>query len=228
MKKLLIICLFILLSIIPFSGIKQVVADSENQFQVITKCNLYKEAKINYEEENGIVVQLFFGDVINVAGEPVKEENEDFYFYQASITKNGTEYNGYVIINFVTSVDNVGLERTLDPNAKTLNKANIYTAKDENEKFVLGDKEVVLDQYQGIKVLDGYDRSKNFHQIMFEVDGNIYTGYIKTSDLLVEGYNATTLVVVFIFILVAGIALSIFFTTRKKRKKQKNNTIETL
>lgn len=220
MKKL-IICLLILLSLFPLSGIKQVFGDSENQFKVITECNLYKEAKITYEEENGILLELSFGDVVNITGEPVKEEISGFYFYSASITRNEIEYQGYVITNFVTNIENIGLERNLDPNAKTLNKANIYTEKDENSKFILNGDEVVLEKYQGIKILDGYEKSKNFHQVMFEIEGNIYTGYIKTSDLLVEGYNATIIVVVFIFVLVGGIAISIFFTTRKKRKKQK-------
>lgn len=219
MKKLLIIVLFVLFSLFPLSGIEVVFGESEKQAKVTTECNLYKEAKLNYTEEEGIVLKLSFGEILNIVGEPIKDENSSFYFYFASITKNESEYVGYVITNFITNTTNSGLEKRLDPNAKTLNQSNIYNSKDENNKLVLDGKEVVLEQYQGIKILDGYDKSKNYHQIMFEIEGNIYTGYIKTSDLLVEGYNATIILVVFIFVLVTGIAISVFFTTRKKRKK---------
>lgn len=193
--------------------------ESEKQAKVTTECNLYKEAKLNYTEEEGIVLKLSFGEILSIVGEPIKDENSSFYFYFASITKNESEYQGYVITNFITSTTNSGLGKRLDPNAKTLNQSNIYNSKDENNKLILNGKEVVLEQYQGIKILDGYDKSKNYHQIMFEIEGNIYTGYIKTSDLLMEGYNATIILVIFIFVLVTGIAISVFFTTRKKRKK---------
>ncbi|MDD4110394.1 MAG: hypothetical protein PHS54_02445, partial [Clostridia bacterium] len=82
--------------------------------------------------------------------------------------------------------------------------------------------EVNLERFEEIKIIDGYDRAKTFHEIMFEKEGIIYTGYIKTSDLLVEGYNPMFILAMFIFIIVFSIAISILFTTRKKRKKSKN------
>lgn len=219
MKKTFLIIVILIFSFFPLYNLSGISADEERNVKVVTECNLYEEAKLNYSDDNGILLKLEFGETLKVRGEIIEGEDNDFYFYPVEITKNEQTYEGYVISNFVADETNIALERTLDPNAKTLNQAQIYSAPSENNKFVLAGKEVVLEKYEGIKILDGYDKSKEFHQIMFEIDGTVYTGYIKTSDLLIEGFNATIILVVFIFVLVALIAFSIWKTTQKKRRK---------
>lgn len=218
MKKTLLIVLIMLFALFPFYNFNGVFAEEGKKVKVITECNLYKETKLNYAEDNGVLLKLEFGDILEITGESIKGEDNDFYFYPVLIIKSDVEQEGYVIVNFVT--DETSLEKKLDPNAKTLNLSQIYSTPKEEDKFRLEGKDVVLEKYVEIKIVDGYDKSKKFHQIMFEIDGTIYVGYIKTSDLLIEGFNATIILVVFIFVLVALIAFSIWKTTRKKRKRQ--------
>lgn len=221
MKRLcLILCLVVIASFAISFNQTQIYADTLNQVQVISDCNIYLSNKLDYAEEEGIILELSFGEILEITGSAVVGEDCDFTFYPVEITKDGNLYEGYVITNFVMSIENVALERTLDPNAKTINEAQIYFAENENSKLVINGEETILSQYEEVKIVDGYDKTKEFHKIMFEEDGVIYTGYIKTSDLLVEGFNATVISVVFIFVLVGSIVLSIYLTTRKKRKKQ--------
>lgn len=218
MKRILLTFIIILFIFSPIYNLDGVFSEENKQVKVITECNLYKEAKVNYTEDDGILLTLQLGEILEIKEEPIKGKDSEFYFYNILIRKDNHNYEGYVITNFVTST--MALKRNIDPNAKTLNQSQIYTLPKDDNKLSLAGENIVLERYKEIKIIDGYDKSKEFHQIMFEIDGEIYIGYIKTSDLLIEGFNASIVLVVFIFILVALIALSIWKTTRKKRKRQ--------
>lgn len=149
--------------------------------------------------------------------------NQNLGFY--AVQKEGdSSFVGYVLASCVTNANVSSLQKTLDPNAKILNNnVSVYTsenAADEN-KLTINGQAVVLNQYQEIKILDGYNKKKELTKIMFENNGEILTAYVKTKDILVKGFNATIILVVFIFIVVASIIWSIYSTTRKKRKKEK-------
>lgn len=223
---MLLFCLVIVTGLLVFFAQPTTAYAVNEKVQVITEtCKLYKSPKLDYSAEDpeadGVLLTLSFGDILSKNGsdEIAAEDLSGFYFYSVSIDKDGTNYEGYIIINFVMNASDLPLERKLDPNARTLRRANVYSNKSEENKLVLSGEEVVLEQYQDVKILDGYSAAKDFHEIMFELDGTIYRGYIKTSDLVVEGFDGTIILVVFILILVLSIAFSIYMTTRKKRKK---------
>lgn len=221
MKKLFTI-LILLIFIFPLFNVGKVYAVEVNNFKVITECYLYEGSKLNYEEgETGIVATLSFGEIIRVYGEKIQGDDCSFQFYDAILERNGEFISGFVISDFVIDESITSLIKMLDPNAKTLNIASIFNSLDEEDKMLIGGDEIILERFEEIKIIDGYDRAKTFHEIMFEQEGIIYTGYIKTSDLLVKGYNPTFILAMFIFIIVFSIAISILFTTRKKRKKAK-------
>ncbi len=222
MKKCVLVLLFFTFIFgFVFTNNINVYAQDEKAVQVINECLLYSDPTINEEDNLGV---LHFGEVLTVNGDIVDGVNSSFKFYNVSTQDDKT---GYVIVNFVMSIEDKALSKTLDPNAKTLNEANIFVTNSDENKMILDGTEVKLEKYEEIKIIDGYDKSKQFHEVMFEIDGTIYTGYIKTSDLLVEGFNATLIAVIFIFIIVGAIVLSIYLTTKKKRRKQakllKNN-----
>jgi hypothetical protein len=179
------------------------------QVKIITGCNLYETA----DENSSVLEVLNFGDLLYVSGDKIEGENFSFY----PITKGET--NGFVISSFVMDTANTALKRTLDSNAKTLDQSQIYSTASEEDKILINGEEVVLEKFEEIKIIDGYNKSKEFHQILFEIDGEIYTGYIKTSKLLVEGVNSTLIIVIFALVIAGSIAFSIFWTTRKKRKR---------
>lgn len=214
MKKCIFVMLFfVFIFSFVFPNKINLYAENEKVVQIINDCLLYSNPTID-EENLGV---LYFGDILTVNGEIVDGVNCDFRFYNVSTQDEKT---GYVIVNFVMNIEDKALLKNLDPNAKTLNETNVFTTSSGEDKVILSGTEIKLEKYQEIKIIDGYDKSKQFHEVMFEINGSIYTGYVKTSDLLVEGFNATLIAVIFIFIIVGAIVLSIYITTKKKRRKQ--------
>ena len=215
MKKVFLVLILICLYLIP-TGIGNVLAQNNSKIVICTnECSVFSEADYNSE----ILFEAHFGQEFELNSSDVFISGE-LSFYQVK-TENKV---GYILVNAAVFLSDA-LEKKLDPNAKILNNDTIvYIKAEEGEANILkiNGENVTLSQYQEVKIIDGYDNNKKFNEIMFEKDGIIYTGYVKTSDLIVEGFNGTTILIVFIFLLVASIILSIILTTRKKRKKNKS------
>ncbi len=216
MKKIFIVFLIIIISMISNFQFTNVIAEEINKVKVITKsCYIYSQPDYNSEK----IEQLIYGDILVLKSkEIIKQGNFDYFNV---VTDEGTE--GYVLQNCVIKANIESLEKKLDPNAKILNN-NVYVynteeIKEDNRLKINGEV-VKLKQYEEIKIVTVYDKLKETHEIMFERNGVIYTGYVKTSDLLVEGFNPIVILIIFIFILIASIIISIVTTTLKKRKKK--------
>lgn len=173
-------------------------------------------------ETANVLLTATFGEEFEVVGTAVTGE---LMFFQVKIPNSAT--NGWILKNAVSDANSSSLEKTLDPNAKTLNEnVKVFsTEKLENgSEVIISGQPVLLKQFQEVKIVGEYNKNSDSTKIMFEFDNQILTGYVKTSDLVVEGFNGTIILIVFIFILVASIIISIITTTRKKRKKNKNKT----
>lgn len=187
--------------------------------KIITECKLYKSPNINLEDNLLLDESLLFGEELIVVGEEILGEDSIFVFYPIIYLKEDIEYQGYVIKNFVIKETNVYLNRKLDSNARIIKKTLVFVNKNEEEKLLIKGTEVFLQKDQEIRVIDNSD--KIYKKVMFSLDGNIYTGFIKGEDVVIEGFNSTIIIIIFVFFLAISIAVSIFFTTRKKRKKNK-------
>lgn len=217
----------LILAIVPGLKISNVSAETtdEKKVKVVSDfCYLYyKLSNLNSCSEN---IRVEYGTELTLikneslgkeAGEKIIEGDKVFYF-----VKYGNRERYVLVENVVKADSNNSLTKKLDPNAKILNsKTKVYKSNSTKDILKIGGENVELSQYQEIKIVDGYDKNKAFHKIMFEQNGEILTGYVKTSDILVEGFNGTIILIVFIFVLVGSIVLSIVLATRKKRKKLK-------
>lgn len=188
------------------------------QVKVVTDCLLYKDVEIKAESPLVFEKILSFGEVLTVTGKEVAGEDSEFVFYPVLYIDNEQEFNGFVIKNFVMREDASFLRNRLDPNAEVKKTAQIYFDKNDEAILQIKNENVVLEKSQKVKVIDNSDR--HYKKIMFELDSEIYVGYIKSENVIIEGFNSAIVSAVFIFILAGSIALSIFLTTRKKRKNQ--------
>lgn len=228
MKKFFAVLFLLILAIVPGLKISNVSAETtdEKKVKVVSDfCYLYlelsnlnscdeKNPRVEYGTELTLIKDENLG---KEAGEKIIEGDKVFYF-----VKYGTQKRYVLVENVVKADSNNSLTKKLDPNAKILNsKTKVYKSNSTKDILKIGGENVELSQYQEIKIVDGYDKNKAFHKIMFEQNGEILTGYVKTSDILVEGFNGTIILIVFIFVLVGSIVLSIVLATRKKRKKLK-------
>lgn len=215
MKKFLSVLFLLCLLLVPV-GTKTVYAQSQTICVCANECSIFAEAASDSE----VLFKATFGTEFELNSQEFFISGE-LSFYQIKLKEGGV---GYVLSNAASRAAS-SLKHGLDPNAKILNENTpVYSVAVEAEENLLsinGEK-IKLNQYQEVKIVDGYDKNKEFNQIMFEINGTIYTGFVKSSDLIVEGFNGTIILIIFIFILVASIILSIILTTRKKRKKAKN------
>lgn len=228
MKKFFAVLFLLILAIVPGLKISNVSAETtdEKKVKVVSDfCYLYYELsnlnscdEKNPRVEYGTELTLIKNETLGKeAGEKIIEGDKVFYF-----VKYGNQERYVLVENVVKADSNNSLTKKLDPNAKILNsKTKVYKSNSTKDILKIGGENVELSQYQEIKIVDGYDKNKTFHKIMFEQNGEILTGYVKTSDILVEGFNGTIILIVFIFVLVGSIVLSIVLATRKKRKKLK-------
>lgn len=234
MKKFFAVLFLLILAIVPGLKISNVSAETteEKKVKVVSDfCYLYLDLSNlnscddktnpnpnNIRVEYGTELTLIKNESLGKeAGEKIIEGDKVFYF-----VKYGNKERYVLVENVVKADSNNSLTKKLDPNAKILNsKTKVYKSNSTKDILKIGGENVELSQYQEIKIVDGYDKNKAFHKIMFEQNGEILTGYVKTSDILVEGFNGTIILIVFIFVLVGSIVLSIVLATRKKRKKLK-------
>lgn len=219
-QKILLLSIIILTLFLGIGNSSVTYADNFQEFKVkiITETKLYENPKI---DSVVIINEIKFGEELTVIGEEIIDNFSSFIFYPVRYEKEGEEYTGYIIKNFVIKLENVPLGKRLDPNAKVIQTAQVYYDKNEGSKLQIKGEYVFLEEYQAVKVIDATD--SKYKRIMFEIEGEIYTGFIKSEDILIEGFNATIILIVFIFFLASSMALSIFLTTRKKRKKKNKN-----
>ena len=199
---------------IPYQAFNVEAQTLNNVVVCVNECSIFSQASTDAD-----VLETFsFGQELNLNSQE-KFISGDLTFYQVKI-ESGV---GYVLANAVLFKSHA-LKKELDPNAKILNeKTPVYTSQQNKEEniLIINGENVLLKQYQEVKIIDGYNENKAFSEIMFEIDGTIYSGFVETKNLVVEGFNPTIILVIFIFLLVASIILSIVLSTRKKRKKSK-------
>lgn len=219
MKNIFIVFFMLIGLMISNLPVVKIYAEEENKVKVISQgCYIYIEPNYNSEK----IEQLIYGDILVLKSKEIIKQGNFGYFNVA--TDEGIE--GFVLQNCVIDNSLKSLEKKLDPNAKILNN-NVFVyiteeVKEEN-KIKINGEVVQLKQYEEIKIINEYNKSKELQEILFERNGVIYNGYVKTSDLLVEGFNPVIILIIFIFLLIISIILSIVLTTRKKRKKKNKN-----
>lgn len=216
--------LFFLFAVLCVPSLGAVSAEA-NQVKVISNsCSIFKEISTKSEK----LITISFGEILDLITSEKIIDGELSYYH---VRKNGkTPIEGYVLTNCVVTSEFSHIEKKLDPNSKILNpntKVYISAQEGEDNRVSVDGSLVELEQYEEVKIIDGYNKKKEFTKIMFEQNGVIYTGFVKTSNLVVDGFNATIILIVFVFLLVASIVLSIVLTTRKKRKKNKQKDAKT-
>ena len=219
MKKIFSVLFFLALALVCFVPKTTVFAEENETLEVITNsCVVYQiENGKTFETISSLnelikLEELKFGEKVSKLEETnfeyTNKNGEKLLFVKV---KTSSETVGYVLANCV-SLKQKSLNTKLDPNAKIASeKAFVYISNEEgSEKLTINGTEVAL------------DKGKEFCEILFEHNNEIKTGFVKTIDVAVEGFNSTIILIVFIFILIASIIWAIYSATKKKRKKQQS------
>ena len=146
--------------------------------------------------------------------------NDGLNYYKVKVENGNIE--GFVLCSQVL-MDNISSpQKHLDYNASVNKDAKLYVF--ENQSYV--ELEHALVSGQQIKILDGYNNSKQYTKIQYKSqDGYILTAYIKTSDISVSGVSKTTIGAIIIVITTISLALVVFGVKGKRKKKLKNKKL---
>ena len=121
MKKILTV-LFSLLAVLVFVPTIQNVSAETLKVKVSVSSCAILDAPLNGANT---IYTASFGDELEVLG---TAQTGELSFYQVKIP--GSEQNGWVLKNAVSASNSKALEKSLDPNAKTLNKdVKVYSTE---------------------------------------------------------------------------------------------------
>lgn len=212
MKKIIYILLIICLC--TFSN-KIVFAEGQDYVKVLySTVVVFSEPNIATASE---VAEVIYGTkfLLKDKNQIDGDDGLKYYLVELSNVENYTE--GYILCSQVISIEYASPKRELSTNATLVNDANVYTHVNSQYK----DTGVVLNAGEKIKLLDGYIKELEYTRIQYkDLDGDIFTAYVKTENIKVSGISRTTIGAIIIIVSTISLTL-VLFGIKGKRKKVK-------
>ena len=216
-----IVLIFCLL--LPISGKSFVMASSDIPEKVVVSQStyIYKDADIK-----GEILKDNTGKYITLKQSTTLIIDTTFFdsmFYKFCLEnivdgKTSDDY-GFVLIAHTVDYDKQSPQKKLDSNASVKNNNSEIFTKDttENDKYIKTD--ITLKKGTKVKILDGYNKDKQYTYISFyDENNNIVSYYIQTKDLAVSGVNYSLIVGIMSLITCVSIILILFGIKGKKKK----------
>ncbi len=224
-KSIKYICLILLLCLslfpifgdIAFAGTNKI----PTKVSVVLPTYVYTENDIKSEiyKQNGQDLQLSVNTVLIV-----NTTFEDSTFYSVCLEnvvegKTSGDY-GFVLIAHVIDADKKSPEKKLDSNAKIKNDNTIaYLKNGTTDEY--SETGITLNKGTKVRILDGYDKKKEFTYISFyDNDNNIVSYYVKTKDLDVKGVNYSLIVGISSLTACVSVILILLGINGKKKKNK--------
>lgn len=208
--------LFAFALLLPMFGQKTVYANEDPQKVkvVANQTIVYKEPSITSEI---LIEKCVYGTVFDV----VSDDAIDYkLFYKVSVVgliEDQTITVGYILKSHTLDSTISSPTKALDDNA-TIKNDNAVVYELVEQQYVATQKTLPKDTK--IRVLDGYDSSKEYTFVSFTENDIIVSYYVKTVDVQVYGVNYS-LIVAIMTLITCACALSIVFGIKAKKKKKK-------
>lgn len=167
---------------------------------------LYEEASFTSTK-----VQINESDLLLMHGQELEVIEESGDFLLVSTIVNDNTYQGYIYKYYVTKNSAQIIYPVFNGKVRTEN-AVIYDL-DKNPSPYVASKN------QGVYIYNGFDDDEEYTaiQIVLE-DGNLYNGYIKTTDLAPDGVSPLLIVGISLIAAAVTIILSLIFIKKRKKK----------
>ena len=216
MKKLLI-CLIALASFVfPICFNSIVYAEIPATVRIVySNANVYKVANSSIEDNK--IATYSYNTILNTIGDSVVVGEDAFNYYKVEITNISNYTYGFVLVSQVLDATIQSPQKRLDANATLSSDAFVYNFVENRYEI----SEVKLIKGTDVKILSGYDKSKEYTQIQYQQqDGEIITAFIKTSTLKTSGISRTLIGAIIIIITVISLTLIIFGVGNKHKKRK--------
>ena len=216
MKKIMILLLLVFALIIPFVGQKAIYASEEpEKVKVVADQTIvYKQPSITSDI---LIAKCEYGTVFDV----ISDDSIDYkLFHKVSVVgmlEDETIQFGYILKAHTLDIQVTSPTKALDDNGVIRNdNAVVYELVDN--QYVQTEKTLKKDTK--IRVLDGYDSSKEYTFVSFLENDILVSYYVKTADVQVFGVNYS-LIVAIMTLITCACALSIVLGLKAKKKKKK-------
>lgn len=211
MKKILLLALFSFC--LPFMLGSSISAEIPNYVRVVyPQISVYSQTDINAEDTQIIAIYKY-NQILKTIGEEAVFGADGYEYYQVEISVSGYT-SGYVFKSQVVDQNSVSPAKKLKTNAQIATKCNIYLLNGNNYEQTSD----VLEKGTAVKIISGYDKSKEFTQIQYEnQNGDVVTAYVKTVNLKTSGVSRTLIGTIIIVVTTVSLVLLIFGIKGKKR-----------
>lgn len=139
----------------------------------------------------------------------VVDEIDDLYEIQLE------EQNGYILKISVIDNSLSSPEAILQTNAKTTTEVFAYEKIGET---YFKHEEITLQKDTRIRILDGYDKGKQYTLVSFEKENITYTYYVKTALIDPDGIDRTIILAITLILACVSGGLVLFKIFKPKRK----------
>ena len=205
MKKIFLVSLILLLTLITFSK-QNVFASGEKYVK-----SLYSGVSVlnepNIDLENNVLLTLNYGDTLKLKQNETVVGGDGYNYYVVEISV-GEATEGYVLASFVNLTENASPAKTLDANAKTKSEAKVFVKKTDGTFEETGE---ILNAGENIKIIDGYDATKQYTRIQYKLEsGEMAINYIETSKIQTSGISRSTIGAIIIIVTTVSLVLIVF------------------
>ena len=225
MKHIFIIFVLIFCIIFPIgnNGFIFATSDIPEKIVVSQTTYIYSQADLKSEiikDSNGNYIMLKQGTMLTI-DTTFFDSNSMFYKFCLKDIIDGktSEDIGYVLIAHTVDYSKQSLHKRLDSNATIKNDNSQIFEKDTTEDGKYNKVDIILNKGTKVKILDGYDKNKQYTYISFyDNNNNIVSYYIQTKDLSVSGVNYSLIIGIMSLVTCVSIILILLGVKGKKKK----------
>ena len=225
MKIMKISAVFILIAVsFVFSNlftVQNCFAESESYRVCTDSCSIFKEPNSSLGSEN-ILGTKSYGDIININPTEIADFNSNSNLKYFEVL-DGENIAGYVLCSTVVKSSSSELKVNFQSNAKLNSNSQVYELFGESYNLMsYKQNTILLEKGAEIKILNAFDKNSKYTQIAFEYDNQILTGYVKTENVKISGFNYYLLIAIFLLLIIFTTVIPIVVKNWKKKKKLSN------
>ena len=221
--KISVISIFLVIALLfgNLFVIQSCSAEGESYRVCTDVCSIFIEPNSSLDETN-ILETKVYGDIIDIDPTEILDLTAGSNLKYYAVLE-GTNIVGYVLSTTVVKAGNSELKVNFQSNARLNSISDVYELFGNSYNLMeYKNSTLKLEKNTEIKILNGYDKHTEYTQISFEYDNQILTGYVRTENIKISGFNYYFLIAIFLLVIIFSTVIPIVVKNWKKKKKLSN------
>lgn len=193
-------------------------ADGESYRVCVDSCSIFIEPNSSLGNENISQIKVY-GEIININTTEIPDKSLASALKYFEVVENGNVV-GYVLSTVVVKNTSEELKVNFQSNATLNSPSQVYELIGESYNLMkYKENAILLEKGTNIKILNGYKKDLEYTQISFEYDNQILTGYVRTENVKISGFNYYLLIAIFLLLIIFSTVIPIIVKNWKKKRK---------